>query len=52
MDIEEKIPKEVLAYYLVKLYFEEIARVGMKRKLDLDSIISAYKYVLKKLEEE
>ncbi|MDD3083827.1 MAG: hypothetical protein PHP82_02280 [Candidatus ainarchaeum sp.] len=38
-----------VAFRIVRLYFEEIARLGFKRQLDLDQIINAYFYVLKKL---
>ena len=31
------------------MYFEEIARLGFKRTLDLDQMIDAYFYTLKKL---
>jgi len=34
---------------IVKLYVEEVARLGLKRKLDLDSIINAYLYTLARL---
>lgn len=47
--MEQKKSNEVMAYALVKLYVEEIARLGMKRKLDLDSIINAYMYTLSRL---
>lgn len=47
----ETVSKEVIAYLIVKLYFEEIARLGYKRKLDLDAIIAAYFYVHNKLED-
>ncbi len=40
---------EEVAYKLVKLYFEEVARQGFKRSLDLDSIINAYLYALGRL---
>ncbi len=33
----------------MKLYFEEIARIGFKRNLSLDSILNAYFYALHKL---
>ncbi len=46
----EKVSREIVAYNIVKLYFEQIARLGYKRKLDLDAIITAYFYVLGKLE--
>jgi len=35
-----------LALGIVKLYVEEVARLGLKRKLDLDSVINAYLYTL------
>jgi prefoldin subunit 5 len=44
-----QVPPETVAYDVVKLYFEEIARLGFKRSLDLDSIINAYFYTLEKL---
>jgi hypothetical protein len=40
---------EELAVQLVRVYVEEIARLGLKRKLDLDSIINAYLYTLSRL---
>ncbi|QQR92616.1 MAG: hypothetical protein IPJ89_00010 [Candidatus Iainarchaeum archaeon] len=43
------IPDEQVAAQLVKLYFEEIARLGFKRSLDFDSIINAYFYCLQRL---
>ena len=51
MDMLEKtknknIGNEVVAYNLVKLYLQETARLGLKRKFDLDSVINAYFYTL------
>ena len=43
------IADEVLALKLVKVYFEKVARMGLKRKLDFDSIINAYFYALQRL---
>jgi hypothetical protein len=40
---------EEVAFRIVRLYFEEIARLGFKRQLDLEQIINAYFYTLKKL---
>lgn len=40
---------EEVAFRIVRLYFEEIARLGFKRQLDIDQIINAYFYTLKKL---
>ena len=45
-----KITNEEMAYRLVKLYFDEIARLGVKRSLDLDSVMQAYYYTLERLE--
>ena len=40
---------EEVAFKIVRLYFEEIARLGFKRTLDLDQMINSYFYVLKQL---
>ncbi len=40
---------EEVALKITHLYFEEIARLGLKRQLDLDQMISAYFYTLKRL---
>ena len=40
---------EEVAFKIVRLYFEDIARLGFKRQLDLDQMINAYFYTLKKL---
>jgi len=40
---------EEAAFRIVRLYFEEIARTGFKRQLDLDQMINAYFYTLKQL---
>ena len=45
-----EIPDEEVALRIVKLYFEEIARIGFKRNLTLDSILNAYFYALHKLQ--
>ena len=41
--------KEEIAYQLVKLYLEEAARLGFKRKLEFDDVINAYFYALGRL---
>jgi hypothetical protein len=46
---KKNIPDEEIAYRIVRLYFEEIARLGFKRTLDLDAIINAYFYSLQRL---
>lgn len=40
---------EEVAFRIVRLYFEDVARLGFKRQLDLDQMINAYFYILKKL---
>ncbi len=47
--IKPAVPDEEIAYRIVKLYFEEVARLGFKRTLNLDSILNAYFYSLKRL---
>jgi len=40
---------EEMAVKIVQIYVSEVARLGLKRKLDLDSIINAYLYTLARL---
>jgi hypothetical protein len=49
MNGEKALPNEEVAVRLTRLYFEEIARLGFKRRLDFDSIINAYYYCLQRL---
>lgn len=49
MVVKQTIPDEEIAYRIVRLYFEEIARLGFKRRLDLDAIVNAYFYTLQRL---
>jgi hypothetical protein len=44
------LPDEEVAYRLVKLYFEDVARPSVKRSIDLDSTVNAYFYTLKRIE--
>jgi hypothetical protein len=44
-----ELPAEEVAVRLTRLYFEEIARLGFKRRLDFDAIINAYYYCLQRL---
>ena len=44
------LPAEEVAVRLTRLYFEEIARLGFKRRLDFDAIINAYYYCLQRLQ--
>lgn len=43
------LPDEEVAFRIVKLYFEEVARDGLKKELDLDEITNAYFHVMKRL---
>jgi hypothetical protein len=47
--IKLSVSDEEIAYRLVSLYFEEIARLGFKRTLSLDAIMNAYFYALERL---
>ena len=40
---------EEVALKIVRLYFQEVARLGFKRQLDLDQMINSYFYAIKKL---
>ena len=43
---------EEVALKIVRLYFQEVARLGFKRQLDLDQMINSYFYALKKLKDK
>jgi RNA polymerase sigma-54 factor len=43
---------EEVAFEILNIYFEEVARRGLKRQLDFDSIINAYFYVLEKVKKK
>lgn len=47
--MKKQVSDEEVAFKLVTIYFEEIARLGFKRSLDLDAIINAYFYTLERL---
>ncbi|AJF60730.1 MAG: hypothetical protein QT03_C0001G1250 [archaeon GW2011_AR10] len=49
MEKKNSLSDEEVAFEIVKLYFEEIARLGFKRSLDLDAIINAYFYTNERL---
>ncbi len=40
---------EEVAFRIVRLYFEEVARLGFKRQLDLDQMINSYFYTLQRV---
>ena len=48
--MREKELNAGIACNLLKLYFEEIARAGLKRQLTLTEVINAYKFTLERLE--
>jgi hypothetical protein len=43
------VSNEEIAHQIVHLYFQEIARLGIKRRLDLDEVVQAYFYTLNRL---
>ncbi len=45
----EKVSDEETAVKLAGLYFKEVARLGFKRSLELDSVINAYFYALARI---
>src|SRR3989344_757654 len=47
--MKKNISDEEVAFRIVNIYFEEIARLGFKRSLDLDAIINAYFYTLQRI---
>ncbi|MDO8634088.1 MAG: hypothetical protein Q7K34_02225 [archaeon] len=47
--MKKNISDEEVAFKIVNIYFEEIARLGFKRSLDLDAIINAYFYTLQRI---
>jgi septal ring factor EnvC (AmiA/AmiB activator) len=47
---KEKELNAKIACELLRLYFEEIARTGLKRQLTLAEIVNAYKFTLERLE--
>lgn len=46
---QSQLSDEEVAVKVVQIYFEEVARFGLKRSLDLDAIINAYYYTLARL---
>ncbi len=50
MENGDSLAPEEVAVRLTRLYFEEIARLGFKRRLDFDAIINAYYYCLQRLQ--
>ena len=50
--VKKAFSKEDVATRLVALYFQEVARMGFKRSLDLDSIINSYFYSLGRLDNQ
>ena len=46
-----KLSNEEIAYSIIEMYIGNIARLGFKRRLDLDAVINAYLYTLKRLKE-
>lgn len=44
-----KLSDEEVASRIVNIYFENVARTGFKRSLDLDAVINSYLYSLSML---
>ena len=38
-----------VAARLVRVYFESVARLGLKRSLDLDAVVNSYLYTLSRI---
>lgn len=50
--MKKTVSDEEVAFKIVNIYFEEIARLGFKRSLDLDAIINAYFYTLQRVKDK
>ncbi len=46
----EDLSDEELALKMIDIYFSEVARTGLKRKLSLDEVVNAYFYSLLRIE--
>jgi len=46
---KKELSDEEIACRIVDLYYDEVARLGFKRELDLDAIINSYNYTLQRL---
>lgn len=44
-----RLSDQDVAYRILAIYFENVARIGFKRKLDLDAVINSYLYTLSRL---
>jgi hypothetical protein len=47
-----KLSDEEVAYRVVSIYFENVARLGFKRQLDLDAVVNAYLYTLSRIQKK
>lgn len=47
--VARKLSDEEVATRVVGIYFENVARLGFKRRLDLDAVINSYLYALSRL---
>jgi len=47
--MHKSLTDEEIALKIVEIYFEEIVRSGTKRKINFDSLINSYFYVLEKI---
>lgn len=44
------LPLEEISYRLLSVYFEEMARLGLKRSVSLDELVGIYMHLIKKIE--
>ncbi|MBU0635805.1 hypothetical protein KKE06_02150 [Candidatus Micrarchaeota archaeon] len=47
-----ELPSEEMAYRMVKVYFEELARTGFKRQMSLDDLVDAFIYSWYRVEKQ
>ncbi|MDD5162994.1 MAG: hypothetical protein PHD95_02185 [Candidatus ainarchaeum sp.] len=49
---EHGLPVEEIAYRMLTLYFEELARLGLKRNVSLNELVDIYQYSLNKISQK
>lgn len=52
LSIMQDLPSEEMAYRMVKVYFEELARTGFKRQMSLDDLVDAFLYSWYRVEKQ
>ncbi len=51
-NVGRDLPIEEVAYRMLKVYFEELARTGFKRQMTLDDLIDAFVYSMYRVEKQ